>query len=58
MFECASSCTQSYYCSAFQYAEDIGMCNLGVKDNLNLSVTNIPNEDISIHINPNKIQGN
>ena len=34
------------------------MCNLGVKDNLNFSVTKIHGQDIPVQVNPDpKVQG-
>jgi len=58
VFECASSCNNLYYCSAFRFEEETGICYFGAKNSLNNSSTQVPDKTISIHVNPNdKDQG-
>jgi hypothetical protein len=52
IFECAAHCTNMYYCSAFQFVKESQMCYLGSQDGLNFTATNIPDQTISVHTNP------
>ncbi len=54
LFECASSCTSKYYCSAFWFDENQNICQLGTKDNLQASEL-ASADTIPIYTNPNYV---
>ena len=57
LYECASECSSSYFCSAFRFDANEKVCQLGTKDVLLTPTTpQSTGVTIPIHINPNSVQ--